>query len=146
MRLRTDTFPGGADEQASELLSRAAADFDAALDDSLNTAAALGVVFDLVREANIAADAGRLGAANAAAALELLERFDRIFAVLATDSERQQGGERGGLAEGVEEKLRQRAAARQARDFALADRIRRELLEGGVIIEDTREGARWKLK
>jgi len=146
LRLRTEKLPAGEDAQAAEVVRRAVSDFEAALDDNLNTAAALGVVFDTVRELNTAADAGRFASGNAAAALELLERFDRIFAVLDTEAERRETQELAGLVEEVEEKLRQRVAARKARDFATADRIRKELLEKGVIVEDTKEGARWKLK
>ncbi len=187
LRLRTDTFPPSEPEPAADLLRRASADFKAALDDNLNTAAALGVMFEAVRELNTSADAGALGAGNVAAALGLLEGFDHIFAVLApqkaldwfvqpsqpahgapgrdaalassssahalaipngteTTSRREETRELASLVEEVEEKLRQRTAARQARDFALADRIRQELLERGVIIEDTKEGARWKFK
>ncbi len=146
LRLRTEKLPAGEDPQAAEVVRCAVSDFEAALDDNLNTAAALGVVFDAVRELNTAADAGRFASGNAAAALELLERFDRIFAVLDTEAEQRETEEMARLVQEVEEKVQQRVAARQARDFATADRIRKELLEKGVIVEDTKEGARWKLK
>ncbi len=145
LRLHTAHFPPGEDERMADLLHRANSDFTAALDDNLNTAAALGVIFETVRELNTAADAGALPAGNAAAALELLARFDRIFAVLESDTERHESAELSALVAEVEEKLRQRAEARTARDFATADRIRQELLDRGVVIEDTKEGARWKL-
>ena len=146
LRLRSENFPPGQPEQATDLLRRASTEFEAALDNNLNTAAALGVVFETVRELNTAADAGELGAGNVAAALTLLERFDCIFAVLETEAERQETREPARLVEEVEEKLQQRAEARKAHDFALADRIRQELLKRGVVVEDTKEGARWKFK
>jgi cysteinyl-tRNA synthetase len=146
LRLQTERFPQGQNPEMDLLILRAANEFGVSLDDDLNTAAALGAVFETVREMNTAADRGQLTAGNAAAGLGLLERFDGIFAVLRTEAERQQARDLTGLSAEVDEKLRQRAAARQARDFATADRIRRELLDRGVIIEDTKEGVRWKLK
>ena len=146
LRLQTEKFAEGRQPAAADLLDRASADFEAALDDDINTAAALGAVFEAVRELNTAADAGGLRAGNVPAALALLDRFDRIFDVLQTEAERHQSNELKGLAVEVDEKLRQRAEARKARNFALADQIRQQLLDRGVIIEDTKEGARWKLK
>jgi len=146
LRLQTEKFAEGRQPAAADLLDRASADFEAALDDDINTAAALGTVFEAVRELNTAADAGGLRAGNVPAALALLDLFDRIFDVLQTEAERHQSNELKGLAVEVDEKLRQRAEARKARNFALADQIRQQLLDRGVIIEDTKEGARWKLK
>ena len=146
LRLQTERFAEGQEPAAAELLARAAADFEAALDDDINTAAALGAVFETIRELNTAADAGRFRAGNVPAALALLERFDRIFDVLETEAERHRSNELQRLAVEVDEELRQRAEARKARNFALADQIRQQLLDRGVIIEDTKEGARWKLK
>jgi len=146
LRLQTERFAEGEEPAAAELLARAAADFEAALDDDINTATALGAVFETVRELNTAADAGRFRAGNVPAALAFLERFDRIFDVLETEAERHQSNELKRLAAEVDEKLRQRAEARKARNFALADQIRQQLLDRGVIIEDTKEGVRWKLK
>ena len=173
LRLRSETFPPGEPEQPADLLRRASADFEAALDDDLNTAAALGAVFETVRELNTAADAGALGAGNVAAALELLERFDGIFDVLKPQDvtldqwyvplSQPVPGVHGSYAalassgmiappfpdsdfEDKVHKVNQRAAARQARDFGLADRIRQELLEQGGVVEDTKEGARLKPK
>ena len=146
LRLQTEKFAEGQEPAAAERLARASADFAAALDDDINTAAALGAVFEALRELNIAADAGRFLSGNVPAALALLDRFDRIFDVLETEAERHQSNELKRLAVEVDEKLRQRAEARKARNFALADQIRQQLLDRGVIIEDTKEGARWKLK
>ena len=78
---------------------------------------------------------------NTAPALDLLDRFDRIFAVL----EPTQAS--GGLSDArVEELIQERAAAKKARNFSRSDQIRQELLDAGIVLEDTKEGARWKRK
>jgi cysteinyl-tRNA synthetase len=113
LRLRTEKLPEGQDPAAAELLARAAADFQAALGDDLNTAAALGAVFETVRELNTSADAGKLPAGNVPGASDLLDQFDRIFDVLETEAERDKGTDTARLAAEIEEKLKQREAARK---------------------------------
>ncbi len=111
--------------------------YRAALDDDLNLPEGLGLVFELVRESNAALDAGRVGAATREALLDLLADVDAHLDVL--------GEERVALDEEVERLIAQREEARRARDFATADRIRDELRQRGVLLEDSRDGVRWKL-
>jgi cysteinyl-tRNA synthetase len=141
LRVRNERFGEGANPALDERAARAITEFDAALDDDLNTADALAAVFEFVREANTAMDSGQFRASNQAAALELLKRFDEIFAVLEPTVAA------GGLTDAqIDERVAERNRAKKARDFALADAVRNELLEHGVILEDTREGTRWKRK
>jgi len=141
LRLETARFPELAAEATLERTRRAVADFENTLDDDLNAAEALAAVFEYVRDANTAMDAGTFPAGAATAALDLLTRFDSIFDVL------RPGEQAGGLSDAeVEQKIAERAAARKTRDFARADRIRQELLEASIVLEDTREGIRWKRK
>ena len=110
----------------------------------LNTAAALGTVFDLVRALNTAIDAGELGTADAAAVRETFERFDRVLGIL---SLRRLEDERPPVpVDEIEQKLEARRAARRARNFAEADRIRAELDARGIVLEDTGTTTRWKRK
>jgi len=111
------------------------------MDDDLNTAAAMGMVFDTVRSLNIAADKGELKAGNATAALDLLSRFDTVFQVLEPCAT---AAADDGLASKVDALLLRRAEARKRRDFAAADAIRGELTALGVLVEDTKDGVRWK--
>jgi cysteinyl-tRNA synthetase len=110
----------------------------------LNTAAALGVLFDLVRALNTAIDAGELGAADAARVREAFDRFDRVLGVL---SLRRREDEQPPIpvAE-IEAKIEARRAARRNRNFAEADRIRAELDALGIVLEDTGTTTRWKKK
>jgi cysteinyl-tRNA synthetase len=131
----------------------AAEEFDAGLSDDLNTARALAAVFDLVRESNIAMDKGEFRQGDVAAVQKLLATFDQIFAVIeGNDAEKLQalgyGGDSDELGDAeVEKLLEDREAARKRRDFATSDRIRKELSERGILIEDTRDGSvRWKRK
>jgi cysteinyl-tRNA synthetase len=141
LRLETDKYPDGINEQVLKRTHAAARQFEESLDDDLNTAEALAALFEFVRDANTAMDAGEFHAGNAVPALELLDRFDRIFAVLEpTKAE-------GGLSDArVDQLIQERAAAKKARNFARSDQIRQELLDGGIILEDTKEGTRWKRK
>jgi cysteinyl-tRNA synthetase len=111
------------------------------LDDDLNTAEALAAVYEYIREANSAMDSGDFREGNAAAAADLLARFDRVFDLLkpfTTD---------GAISdEEVDGLIDERYQARKAKNFARSDEIRQALLDRGVILEDTKEGTRWKRK
>jgi cysteinyl-tRNA synthetase len=152
-RLKNEKFAGGPDATMAERIAKAARDFDAGLSDDLNTAVALAAMFDVVREANIAMDKGEFRQSEVKAAQEFLATFDRVFAVLEdNDAEKLKAlgydSASGGPEDGEIEKLvAEREAARKKRDFATADRIRKELSERGIILEDTKDGSvRWKRK
>jgi len=152
-RLKNEKFPTGNQPGMAERIAKAADDFDAGLSDDLNTAQALAAVFDFVREANTAMDKGEFRQGDVAAALEFLGSFDNVFAVVEdNDSEKLKaigfGGDDGGLSDADIEKLvAERQAARARRDFAASDRVRKELSDRGIILEDTKDGkVRWKRK
>ncbi len=151
-RLNTAKFPAGQSNGMAERIAAAAKELDAALADDLNTAEALAAVFDLVREANIAMDKGEFHQGNVAATQELLANFDAIFAVLKDEDAAKLkalgygAGTEISDAE-IEKLVAERQAARQRRDFAESDRIRKELAGRGIILEDSRDGSvRWKRK
>ncbi len=138
LRIQTDRLPPGENPEITRMSGEARAQFEAGLDDDLNTAKALGAVFDYVREANTLMNAGEFKTGNADGARDVLTRFDGIFDVL-------EPGRAGRLSpEEIQRAIDERLAARQARDFARADQIRRGLVDKGVILEDTKEGTRWK--
>jgi cysteinyl-tRNA synthetase len=115
--------------------------FHDSLNDDLNTAEALAAVFEYVRDANSAMDSGEFRAGNVAAALAFLARFDSIFDVLKPTA---QDGQLSDAA--VEALVEERNAAKKAKNFARADQVRQELLDQGIILEDTKSGVRWKRK
>jgi len=141
------------DEVASRLLTVARDRVVRALDDDLNTAGALGHIFTLVRDANSALDRSEIGPGGAGRILAWLRDIDEILAVLPDTGNRveltfehagrtlsAQGPRlRQKLVDLVEGRLRARADG----DYAAADQLREQLLEAGVEIEDTPEGARW---
>jgi cysteinyl-tRNA synthetase len=152
-RLAQGKFPAGQQPGMAERIAKAAQDFDASLSDDLNTAMALGAVYELVREANITMDNGEFRQGDVAAAQEFLAAFDRVFAVIAdNDAGKLQvlgyGDSSGALTDAEVEKLvAERQDARKRRDYAAADRLRKELADRGIIVEDSRDGSvRWKRK
>ena len=141
LRLEKEKFPPGTNEKIAVRTAEAETQFSDSLDDDLNTAEALAAVFEYLRDANVAMDAGDFCEANAAAARAFLDRFDRIFDVLKPSTQQ------GSLSdEEVEARIAARAQAKKARNFAEADRVRDELLAQGIILEDTKDGVRWKRK
>jgi cysteinyl-tRNA synthetase len=141
LRLATDRFAKGQDPALDERAAASLKRLEDALDDDLNTAEALAAVFEYVRDANTVMDAGGFKAGNVAAAEDLLSRFDGVFDVLRPTAQQDALTDAA-----IDALIAGRNAARKARDFARADRIRAELLEKGVILEDTKDGVRWKRK
>jgi cysteinyl-tRNA synthetase len=159
--------PGGApDETIAAATRKAEADYTAALADDLNTAEARAAIFDLVRAANSAADAGTLRAGNVAEILRVLALFDGVFAVLEdTDAAVTRAALAWAEQEGLMDKaapelvatlslsdadidalVAERTQAKKTRNFARADAIRNDLLAKGILLEDSKDGVRWKRK
>src|ERR1039458_9932009 len=165
-RMLRGGFAEGVDEAVRAATAKAAADFTAALANDLNTAEAAASVSEMVRAANSAADAGTLGEENAAEILRVLTLFDGVFAVLVDrDAELTRAALQWAEAEGrigqaapelvaqmglsdeaIDALVEERTAAKKARNFARADAIRAELTAKGVVIEDSKDGVRWKRK
>ena len=141
LRLETDKYPEGSNEQLTARTASADQSFADSLNDDLNTAEALAAVFEYVRDANSAMDSGEFRAGNVPAALAFLARFDSIFDVLKPTA---QEGQLTDAA--VDALIEERAAAKKAKNFARADQVRQQLLDQGIILEDTKSGVRWKRK
>jgi cysteinyl-tRNA synthetase len=152
-RLRAEKFPEGSSPAIVERAAKAKEEFDRGLADDLNSAQALAAIFDLVRDSNTAMDRGEFRQGDAPPVLAMMETFDAIFAVLRDDDAEKLrslgiGQDSGALSDAeVEALIAERQAARKRRDFAASDRIRDQLAERGVNLEDSRDGGvRWKRK
>jgi cysteinyl-tRNA synthetase len=133
---------GSLTEEEKALIAQADAyrvQFEEAMDDDFNTANALSAIFELVTFINSHADGN--------ASRDLLLAFHKELAAL-TDICGLTLERKNDLAEDevayIEAKIAERKAAKKAKDFARADAIRAELKEKGIILEDTREGVKWK--
>jgi len=142
-RVDAVTLPGSHPDVAAcvEEGRRAFAD---AMQDDLNTSAALAAMFELVHALNSAIDAGRVGTEDAPAVRAAFDEFDRVLGVLCL--RRAEDAQAPVAVEEIERLIEERHGARRRRDFSAADRIRNELAERGVLLEDGASGTRWKRK
>jgi cysteinyl-tRNA synthetase len=142
---RLDTVSSDAAvRSAQESIEKARASFSAAMLDDMNTAAALGAIFDLVRDINAAIDAKQIGRGDADAARRAIDTFDSVLGVVAL--RRAEDAEPPVPIDEIERLIEERRAARGRRDFGAADGIRQSLAERGILLEDNPGGTRWKRK
>jgi cysteinyl-tRNA synthetase len=168
-RLATGQLSAGASPAMAQLAQETVERIKGALDDDLNTAQAQAAIFDMVRKANAALDAGELRKDDVQPLLTALEKFDEIFGVLKDDDQpkmkavldwaRSVGREKdaspalleiAGSAqlsdEQVNQKIAEMEAARKSRNFKTSDALRAELIAAGIIVENTKDGVRWRRK
>jgi cysteinyl-tRNA synthetase len=165
-RLTQGSFPPGANPDLQSAAQKSQADYLAALSNDLNTAEARAPIFDLIRAANTAIDQGRLHTEDRDAILTVLTSFDAVFDVLEDrDAEptrralawAEQSGRMSDVAPellasqsltdaAIDALVAERTLAKKQRNFPRADQIRNELAAKGILIEDSKEGVRWKRK
>ena len=124
--------PPSKGDLAGDLLT----DFEAAMDDDLNTPEALASIFTFVKRTNVRIDAGDLGADGAASILGALRKVNSVLGVLSFEAE--------ALPSDLAALIASRDVARRRHDYAESDRIRDLLLARGVVVEDTPSGTKWK--
>jgi cysteinyl-tRNA synthetase len=127
----------GLNEPLQEAAQRALREFEAGMDDDLNTSVALAAIHNLTREVNTAIARKHLREDNRRELLELLKRFDAVLNIFGDYSQEMLDHEIQGL-------INDRQEARRRRDFRRADEIRDELAGRGIVLEDTKDGVRWK--
>jgi cysteinyl-tRNA synthetase len=165
-RLTQGSFADGRNAQIQDQAAKARAEYFAALSNDLNTAEARAPIFDLVRASNTAMDQGQFHVDDRDAVVGVLADFDAVFDVIEDrDAEptrralewAEQAGRMAEVSpellarvalsdEEVENLVAERTKAKKMRNFARADAIRGELAEKGVVIEDSKDGVRWKRK
>jgi len=165
-RLKTGKFAEGENPALQAAAAKAQEEYIAALANDLNTAEARAPIFELLRAANTAMDQEQLKTADRDAILAVLTSFDAVFDVMEdrdAEATRQalewaeQAGRmdevapellarQGQTDEAIEALVAERTQAKKHRNFARADQIRNELAEMGVVIEDSKDGVRWKRK
>jgi cysteinyl-tRNA synthetase len=150
LRVTTTKFPPGSNPELTGRSRAAVEQFENGMDDDLNTAEALAAIYEYVRAMNTAIDESQFREENRWDAARVLEVFDSVFDVLKPTEQTttgEQPANSGQLSEAeIERRIEQRTAAKKAKDFQRADEIRSQLLEEGVVLEDTKDGVRWKRK
>jgi len=142
-RLDAITRPGSHPAIAARV-EEARQAFSSAMRDDLNTAAALGAIFELVHALNSGIDAGQIGRDDVPGVKAAFDEFDRVLGILSL--RRAEEAQPPVPIEEIERLIEDRHAARRRRDFAAADRIRQDLAARGVLLEDNPAGTRWKRK
>ena len=129
----------GLNEELHEATLRAAQEFEEGMDDDLNTSVALAVIHNLTRVVNTALARKKLQEGNKLELLDLLKRLDSVLNIFGTEQQ-------GMLDSEIQNLINERQEARRRRDFRRGDEIRDELAARGIVLEDTKDGVRWKKK
>ena len=127
----------GMNEALHEATLGAAREFEEGMDDDLNTSVALAVIHNLTRVVNTALARKKLQEDNKVELSELLKRFDTVLNIFGDEQREMLDSE-------IQNLIDERQEARRRRDFARGDEIRDELAGRGIILEDTKDGVRWK--
>jgi cysteinyl-tRNA synthetase len=138
-RLSEAKTESGNNEKLHEAATRALKEFEEGMDDDFNTSIALAAIHNLSREVNTALARKQVKEENKQELLQLLTRFDSVLNVLGDQRTEMLDSE-------VQAMIDERQEARRRRDFGRADEIRIELADRGIILEDTKDGVRWKRK
>jgi len=137
VRMKEKAKPEESSAEFQETVEKSRSQFIEAMDNDLNTSAALAVLFEFIRYGYHQDSISALSAGDAQMALDFIQEVDTVFNILAPQSEKM-------LDSKIAELIETRQQARRDRDFAEADRIRDLLISENIQLEDTREGVRWK--
>ncbi len=127
----------GLNGEVERIVLDALREFETAMNDDLNTSVALSAVHNLVKEINVALSNDALQADDKDLILEAISKFDAVLGIFGKENQEM-------LDADIENLIAERQEARRSRNFARSDEIRDSLAEKGIILEDTKDGVRWK--
>jgi cysteinyl-tRNA synthetase len=139
VRLRDSNLSDGTNVDLQEKTESYLTNFEAAMDDNLNTSVALAALHNLVREVNTALAIDKVFAEDRSLILQIVDKFDSVLGIFGEEKEEMLDAE-------IENLIEERQEARRNRNFARSDEIRELLSEKGIVLEDTKDGVRWKRK
>lgn len=128
-----------AGQELRALIKQTKKTFEAAMDDDLNITAALATIFDFIRDVNRMIDQGKVSKKEAKAVYDLMMNFDKVLGVMGKI-------EKKALPRDIEALVQKREEARKVKDWKTADAIRQQLYTMGIILEDTKNGVKWRRK
>jgi cysteinyl-tRNA synthetase len=169
LRLTSGKFTSGSSDEMQALARETVDRMRTALEDDLNTAQAQAAIFEMVRQANAAFDSATVKKDDVVPLLAALGKFDEIFAVLNDDdvpkmkqvaewaktegrdkdiaNELREAVQSGQLSDAdIEKKIAEMEGTRRTRNFKISDALRAELTTAGIVIENTKDGVRWRRK
>jgi cysteinyl-tRNA synthetase len=135
--LKHHSFEEGENKDISRLIEEQRNNFIRGLSDDLNISIALTAVFEMIRKVNVLISKGKVYSKDVEKLLSSIRSLDGVLAILPSEKEEL-------LAPDIMRKIEEREKARKEKDYQLADQIRNELLQKGIILEDTKDGVRWK--
>ncbi|CAA9404831.1 MAG: Cysteinyl-tRNA synthetase [uncultured Pyrinomonadaceae bacterium] len=138
-RLQEANLPDGINTDLQGKVGAYLDDFEMAMDDNLNTSIALAALHNLVRETNTAMAHAVACTEDRSVILHAIDKFDQVLGIFGEAKTEMLDAE-------IENLIEERQAARRNRNFARSDEIRDTLAEQGIILEDTKDGVRWKRK
>ena len=136
--LRNRSFEEGENKRISKLISDMNKKFRRGLNDDLNISVALTAIFEMIRKVNTLISKGKVYRTDAENLVASILSLDRVLAVLSEDAEID-------LPPEIMSRIEEREKARKEGNYELADEIRKELLQKGIVLEDTKDGVRWKI-
>ena len=136
--LRNRSFEEGENKRISKLISDMNKKFRRGLNDDLNISVALTAIFEMIRKVNTLISKGKVYRTDAENLVASILSLDRVLAVLPEDAEID-------LPPEIMSRIEEREKARKEGNYELADEIRKELLQKGIVLEDTKDGVRWKI-
>jgi len=136
--LDSRTFPPGEGPEVRNILTEARTKFAEGMGDDLNISLALTALFEMIKRVNVLIKEEKLRADDAEETAAFVHSLDLVLAVLPPQRKMT-------IPDELMRKIQAREQARKDRDFTLADQLRRELVDAGLVLEDTKDGVRWKV-